>query len=232
MKWRISKEAIDGQISVNKVTEEEWNFFIGQNAAVLCKLEEMPIKLSNITDRIFQGLVTGFDPVFLLNYLGNGEYYSDATDKKYKLESELMHPLCKGSVNLKRYCVSEITKHILFPYKIEDGKAVLLSKKELSTNYSNIWEYLNDNKKLLELREHGKWKNDKWYALGRTQNLNQMEQTKILTPSIANSASYSLDLEDHFYFVGSGGGGGGGYGITLQNADVKEYQYIRWIIKL
>ena len=147
-----------GKFLLTKLLKKNGNFFIGQNAAVLCKLEEMPIKLSNITDRIFQGLVTGFDPVFLLNYLGNGEYYSDATDKKYKLESELMHPLCKGSVNLKRYCVSEITKHILFPYKIEDGKAVLLSKKELSTNYSNIWEYLNDNKKLLELREHGKWK--------------------------------------------------------------------------
>ena len=53
-----------------------------------------------------------------------------------------------------------------------------------------------------------------------------MEQTKILTPSIANSASYSLDSQDYFYFVGSGGGGGGAYGITLQNADVKEYQYI------
>ncbi|ADZ10368.1 Type II site-specific deoxyribonuclease [Methanobacterium lacus] len=225
-KWRISKEAKSGIVSGNKVKADEWNFFVGPNAEILNKLQEMPIKLGNITKKIFQGLITGSDPVFLLNYLGNDEYYSDATNKKYKLEKELMHPLCKGSVNLKRYHVSEITKHILFPYKIEKDKAVLLSKKELSTNYSNIWNYLNDNKKLLESRERGKWKNDRWYALGRTQNLNQMEQIKILTPSIANSASYSLDLEDYFYFVGSGGGGGGGYGIILQNTDVKEYQYI------
>ena len=33
-------------------------------------------------------------------------------------------------VDLKNIC-SEITKHIIFPYKIEEGKAVLLSKKEL-----------------------------------------------------------------------------------------------------
>ena len=42
-----------------------------------------------------------------------------------------------------------------------------------------------------------------------------MEQSKILTPSIAKNASFTLDLSDYYYFVGSGGGGGGGYGILL-----------------
>ena len=44
-----------------------------------------------------------------------------------------------------------------------------------------------------------------------------MEQEKILTPSIANRTSFTLDTTDHYYFVGSGGGGGGGYGITLSD---------------
>jgi len=52
-----------------------------------------------------------------------------------------------------------------------------------------------------------------------------MEQKKILTPSIANAASYTLDEDDH-YFVGSGGGGGGGYGITLSVADDAGYLYL------
>ena len=70
-------------------------------------------------------------------------------------------------------------------------------------------------------------KHDKWYALGRNQNLNQMEQIKILTLSIASSASFTLDTKEFYYFVGSGGGGGGGYGITLINDDLKkEYKYI------
>lgn len=37
-----------------------------------------------------------------------------------------------------------------------------------------------------------------------------------MTPSIAKSASFTLDFDDHYYFVGSGGGGGGGYGMTLK----------------
>jgi hypothetical protein len=53
-----------------------------------------------------------------------------------------------------------------------------------------------------------------------------MEQKKILTPSIAKSAAYTLDSTDYFYFVGSGGGGGGGYGITLRPDEKMDYKYI------
>jgi len=57
-----------------------------------------------------------------------------------------------------------------------------------------------------------------------------MEQVKILTPSIANSASFTLDSSDFYYFVGSGGGGGGGYGITLKNENLNEYKYLLGIL--
>ncbi len=52
-----------------------------------------------------------------------------------------------------------------------------------------------------------------------------MEQRKILTPSIAKSASFTLDSRDFYYFVGSGGGGGGGYGITLKPDEQMAYEY-------
>jgi hypothetical protein len=177
----------------------------------------MPVKLKDVADRIFQGLVTGADPVFILSDVGRGRYYSEATHQEYRIERELMHPLCKGSVNIRRYHVNELTKSILFPYMLVEGKAVLLTTKELSDKYPSAWEYLKTNRPALEARERGKWKHDKWYAFGRSQNLSEMEQAKILTPSIASKASFTLDANDYYYFVGSGGGGGGGYGITLKD---------------
>jgi hypothetical protein len=53
-----------------------------------------------------------------------------------------------------------------------------------------------------------------------------MEQKKIMTPSIAKSASFTLDATDFYYFVGSGGGGGGGYGVTLKPDEPMAYEYI------
>ena len=67
-----------------------------------------------------------------------------------------------------------------------------------------------------------------WYAFGRSQNLSEMEQTKILTPSISDRGSFTLDFAHHYYFVGSGGGGGGGYGVTLRD----EFLYLTYFYVL
>ncbi len=75
----------------------------------------MPVKLGDIAGRIFQGLVTGADPVFILSDHSKGKYLSEATQQLHRIESDLMHPLCKGSLNIRRYHVSELTKSILFP---------------------------------------------------------------------------------------------------------------------
>jgi type I restriction-modification system DNA methylase subunit len=225
-KWRNNAENIGGFIAFSNTGASEWNFTIGEGSELFEKLSQMPIRLANVADRIFQGLVTGADSVFILKMRGKEKYFSESTGKEYAIENDLMHPLCKGSVNIRRYHVTELDKAILFPYKLINDQAFLLTEQEMSSKFPVAWQYLKENKVKLEAREHGKWKHDKWYALGRTQNLNQMEQKKILTPSIAKIASYTLDLSDYFYFIGSGGGGGGGYGITLKINERMAYEYI------
>jgi len=215
--WRLSSEAEEGEVKADLATKREWNFSVGPGAALFERIGGMSIKLGDVASRIFQGLITGADKVFILENLGGGLYSSWSTKQVHELESALMYPLCKGAVNLKRYEIADITKSILFPYEISQGAARLLSPEELNEQYPHAWEYLMRNRSLLEGRERGKWQRVKsWYAFGRTQNLGAMEQTKILTPSIAAQASFTLDTED-LYFVGSGGGGGGGYGITLKS---------------
>lgn len=224
--WQKGDNQSSENINSVSLTSSDWNFASGEDAQLFEKLRNMPIKLSDVAERIFQGLVTGADKVFILKAQGNDVYYSEATNRKYSIEPQLMHPLCKGSVNLKRYHITQLTKSILFPYKLVSGKAELITVKEFENEYPKAWKYLLENKKTLESREHDKWKHGRWYAFGRSQNLSEMEQVKILTPSIANKASFSLDLKNFLYFIGSGGGGGGGYGITLKPKERMKYEYI------
>jgi len=222
--WRVKGESIEGKICADKATGNEWNFVVGPGTALFERLSEMPTQLGDVAKKIFQGLITGADRVFILKNASNEAYASIATGKTLRIERALMHPLCKGSVNLKRYRVSEISKSILFPYKLVNGKAQLLSPQELQKQFPNTWAYLKENRHTLEARERGKWKHDRWYAFGRSQNLSEMEQTKILTPSISDRGSFTLDSAHHYYFVGSGGGGGGGYGVTLRD----EFLYLTY----
>jgi type I restriction-modification system DNA methylase subunit len=226
IEWKNENISLSEVIPAKELSNKEWNIIIGDNADLFRKMTKIPTKLANVSDKIFQGVVTGKDPVYILSKATNNSYFSEATGKEHKLEEELMHPLCKGSLDIRKYRVEEITKFVLFPYKQVKGKTILLSQEELSSNYPNIWNYLLENRSILESRENGKWKHDKWYAFGRSQNLSCMEIPKILTPSIANSASYTLDLSGKYYFVGSGGGGGGGYGITIKKNVKLSYQYL------
>lgn len=228
--WRGEGKSNEGAVPLATLSAAEWNFSVGRSAALFEKLSKIPLKLGQVSEKIFQGLITGADPVFILDTLGGGRYFSHATGQEHRLEEELMHPLCKGSVNIRRYNINQLTRAILFPYRVVNANAQLLSVDELSENYPSVWHYLLTNRRALESRERGKWKHDKWYAFGRSQNLSEMEQRKILTPSIAKRASFTLDSRGLFYFLGSGGGGGGGYGIILKAEHQLANEYILGIL--
>lgn len=229
-KWMNEKQADTEIINHKKFSADEWNISIGKISGILDKIETISPKLNDLTNKIFQGLITGADKVFILNQIEPTLFHSDATGKEYFLEEDLMHPLCKGSVNLRRYHISNITKSILFPYESINGKTKLIPLVKLKKDYPKIYEYLLENRHLLEAREKGKWKNERWYAFGRTQNLNEMEIQKILTPSIAVYSSFTFDEKGEYYFVGSGGGGGGGYGISLSPEIEMNPKYILGIL--
>lgn len=224
--WQEGRCLTKADLPSSKLNQPEWTFSASPNASVLERICANNKKLADVSDRIFQGLVTGADPVFILEKRGKNIFYSEALDREVHLELELLHPLCKGAINVRRYEFDNITKSILFPYHLENEKAMLIPPDEFRRKYPKCWHYLEENRKALEGRERGKWRHDKWYAFGRSQNLSEMEQKKILTPSIAKNASFTYDFDDYYYFIGSGGGGGGGYGITMKPETKEKYHYI------
>lgn len=173
---------------------------------------------------MFQGLVTSADSVYLLNPVEDidaihAKVYSNETGKEYVLETDVVHPLCKGSRDVRRYRVST-SKRVLFPYdarqSAESGRATLIGPDEFAASYPSAWKYLLENRRLLENRENGKMRHAGWYGYVYPKSVALFGRRKLLTPSIAKRASFTLDKAGEYYFVGSGGGGGGGYGILLQ----------------
>jgi len=71
--WRIIGESVEGEVDSEKVTGKEWNFVVGSGAALFERLSEMPVKLGDVAARIFQGLVTGADPVFIMENVSETE---------------------------------------------------------------------------------------------------------------------------------------------------------------
>jgi len=216
--WVATRAAETGTVPAESLTAKEWNFSIGKNAVLLEKIAHIKTTLEDVTDRIFQGLKTGADKIYILEEKKRSgkaiQVFSRHTGNEYKLEPDLIHPLMKGG-DSKRYSLNRDTGLvILFPYSKQSGdKVAPIPEPELKVKFPATYEYLKECKDYLENREDGKMKGKNWFAFSRSQALDVMPQAKIFTPDIAPVASYTIDEAGDMFFTG---GAAGGYGILAK----------------
>jgi type I restriction-modification system DNA methylase subunit len=217
--WRNTGEADEGSIPANKISASEWTFAIGRASGLMDKMDRLPLKLGDIANRIFQGPITSADRVFLFK-----EFRSEKTKRVTRvlsqelndwveLESAILKPVIRSG-SIGRYYANP-TALVLFPYEVKDCSAELYIPSELNQEYPLAWKYLNRNKKMLESREQGRFKDSHWYCFGRTQNLGMWEQPKLMIPYMITHLAAYLDKGDNFYFINVTTGG---YGITISGS--------------
>lgn len=232
--WLASGRCAEATLPATRVTSAAWGFATGRAADLVDKLRQMPTKLPDVAQKLFQGLVSSADDVYFLEPLdeqrgGLIHVRSRATRKEYKLEAPVVRPLCKGALDVRRYSVRP-SKRVVFPYDVQQsastGRAQLIAPSVFRRLYPRTWGYLEENKRILQAREGGKMRHDGWYGYVYPKSIPLFALAKILTPSIAAVASFALDPEGEFFFVGSGGGGGGGYGIILKEQCGLRPEYV------
>jgi hypothetical protein len=239
--WNLAgqKGTIEGTVPASFVTRTNWAFTIGKGATLIEKLKAMPRTLENVTDRIFQGIKTSADKIYIVEEVARDpkriKVFSRETDKEHWMEPNLLHPLIKGG-DSKRYRLTQTRRRILFPYATyRDGKVELIPSETFKVAYPLTWAYLQENKTYLENREDGKMRGQKWYGYGRIQALDVMPLQKLFTPDIAEHASFSLDETGEVFFTG---GAAGGYGILVRSEFSRGYvlaclnsRLLEWFIR-
>ena len=199
-----------------------WSFGNSLEQGVFEKIEKQGILLKNISKTIFVGLQTSADLIYIVEKRGF-KYYSKALGKQISLEDDVLKPLLKGA-EIRRYGIDFKNLYIIFPYKIKDGKATLISEQEFSSKYPLTWNYFKECEQKLRGRESGKMDQENWFAYGRNQNIVEFEQPKLMTQVLAKKSSMIFDENEGYYFVG--GGNAGGYGIVLKDKDEIDYWYL------
>jgi len=237
--WRRTGTTDESELPVARVNSAEWAFSAGRGGALLEKICRITPKLEDATDRIFQGLKTSADKIYIVEEKERKKdcvrIFSPEKQAEYWLEPDLLHPLIKGG-DSKPYNLLRTNRLILFPYaKQANGEARLIPEDVFKSRYPLTWDYLKANKVYLEERENGKMRGAQWYAYGRSQALDVIPLSKIFTPDIAPHAAFSLDETGEVFFTG---GAAGGYGILVKTGYSREYvlgllnsKLLDWIIK-
>lgn len=156
------------------------------------------------TSAIFQGLITSADHIYHLKRKGKGRYAHRIRDgKKWRevaveIEDKIMKPLVSGA-EAKRFIKPATDTYLLFPYIVEEGRARLFTPAEMQTRFPKAWTYLKGSEGELRTRESKKFDNEDWYRLGRNQNLDKQEVTKLLVPRLVAKLGCFVDERGQFY---------------------------------
>jgi hypothetical protein len=188
-------------------------------------MERGSAPLKSLSKRVFTGLQTSADAVYILekrseSAAGRVRAYSKQLKREVELETALLKPLLKGT-NVSRYYSPVPRELLLFPYHVSDGKATFIPAEEFERRYPRCWAYLQENRKVLEDRECGKMRHERWYAFGRTQSLGLHGYPKLAVPRLVHRLEAFYDTQGQYYLDNVDVGG-----LILKDATRQDYQYV------
>ncbi|MEA1957718.1 MAG: Eco57I restriction-modification methylase domain-containing protein, partial [Euryarchaeota archaeon] len=225
----------DGNIIVGSINSSlgysPWVFSVGKSREITERLMKFEKTLGDYTERIFQGVATSADKIYIVKILNEEqevfEIFSEETQSNHKIEKDVVKILVKGK-DIKRYFVEYKNRAIIFPYHRVNGVFKHIEPDVLSTKYPKCFTYFKQNEEKIKSRENGKLRNyDTWYEYTYPRSINLYEKSKILTPNSAFSASFYLDDKEHYYMTC---GVAGGYGIKLKEDCSLNEKYLLALI--
>ncbi len=222
----------DDQFSLSEVEAPKeparpWTLVPAESRGLFERLDTIPRRLGPLCDEIFQGIVTGADPAYVVRIEkeeGRTVLIKNVADgREFQLEAELVKKLLKGK-ELRRWGIDWNDLGIVYPYDLADPTAPLYPLETIRSRWPRVFEYFQQYEEVLKGREDGRFRTSKeWHQFGRRQNIEKFGPPKIMTQVLASRSSFSLDDSGQYYFVG--GGNAGGYGIQLKDSSTEKLLY-------
>lgn len=194
-------------INNESLDEHPWIFSNTKAHGVLQKILSQPNKMTDVFEKIFQGIATSKDSVYFLNDCVEKEEvvlgYSDALNEQVEIERGFVKPLLMGE-DVHRYIKLLTTRNVIFPYNIlqKDGskKVSSIDPEFIKHNFPKAWKYLHACEDLIKGREKGKLKDEiDWYRYIYPKNITLFDKPKLVCPYISNRSQFSFDERGEFY---------------------------------
>ncbi|MEA4821410.1 MAG: TaqI-like C-terminal specificity domain-containing protein, partial [Erysipelotrichales bacterium] len=224
---KLSIESFN-KISSNNLSEDSWILSDGSILAILNKLNKQKRRISDIFDKIFQGLATSKDDVYFLYECESDDQYiiglSKYLDNRVKVERDLVKPLLKGE-DVHRYETVRSDRFVIFPYKRDNDVATLYTEQELESKYPLGYAYLKQCESALRGREKGRLEKDNfWYRYIYPKNLILFDNEKLVAPEISRKGNFSYDKKGGFYSTTTV------YGYIKKNDVLESYKCLLGIL--
>ena len=186
-------------MNYKNLNSSNWDLQSERVFDVISKLNSQPYKVEDVFEKIFVGMQTSLDSVYVFEGLENGnliEAYNSQYDFNFEIEKELLKPFIKGN-EIARYKNLNNKHFVLFPYKV-DGSPV--SEEYIQSILPKTYSYLKKFESEIRGRENGKMdiKNG-WYLYVYQKNHQKFPNPKIMTQEISLGCNMTYDENGEFY---------------------------------
>lgn len=193
-------------IPYSQLSSDPWILTSGANTDVMNRILLYPRRLSSVFSKMFQGIASSKDSVyFLRNAQSKDDYYTALSlelGEEIEIEKGLAKLLLLGD-QVHRYENLQTSNLVVFPYNLPadvGGKAVLMSARQIASDFPKGWEYLKRCESVLRRRERGRLENDTdWYRYIYPKNLTLFRESKLLAPDISLGGNFSIDYTGEYY---------------------------------
>lgn len=187
-------------------TEQPWIFLPTAVREIFKKVISAGTKPLHEIAEVTVGMQTSKDKVYIFTVLEE-----TATTYKFAEDGEVLEiekAICQPALYDLSWELLDTVKgnaQMIFPYHIENDKAILYSEQELESQFPLAWSYLNRFKEELSARSIN-GNNPKWYQYGRSQGLTKFhDANKLIWPVLSTRTAYVYD-ENNLKFTGGGNG--------------------------
>ncbi|MCM1038405.1 MAG: Eco57I restriction-modification methylase domain-containing protein [Ruminococcus sp.] len=197
-------------IDQNDLKEPNWNIEKPENNSILNKVLDKAIyKFGEITKSISQGIVTGFNDIYLM---------TNETINANGLEMIYLQQVYKGR-DIRNGKLIDTGTYIFYPYTIDNnGKTVSISEEQLKVNAPMMYNYLLSKKEELGQRDYFNKSSKLWYELWNPRKKEHFFAKKFVFAEINMFNDFAL-VEECFYTDSA-------CGAELREAYSKYYNYL------
>ena len=186
---------------------QRWLLTTGDDRELIDRIVERCLRLDDprVTRQIFVGIQTSADEIYHLRKIGPGRYECAPRGREapapyeVQIEDEIMKPLVSG-MEAKRYVEPRTDTYLLFPYRIDQQGAHLISAEAMANSFPNAWNYLSSCEAQLRRREGGKMNHDdRWWAYNYPKNLDKQQLENLIVAQTVPSLRLCNDSTAQLY---------------------------------
>ncbi|HUH50644.1 MAG TPA: N-6 DNA methylase [Flavobacterium sp.] len=173
-----------------------WNLY---DFETISKIESTGIPFGELFNTR-HGIATLKNDVFIFKPVKeDNDYYYLQNGNLFQIEKGI----CKDIINTNKLSravtLENLKEKVIFPYD-NKNKPSILEEGFVKENYPKAYKYLKQKKKILAGRDKGKGKYEKWFAFGRTQSLEKIEN-KLFFPKMSDrTPNFVMESDNNLLF--------------------------------